>query len=111
MQQRSCFQDAGQMSSLKVMPCLFFFMGHFINLSDELAFSRDTLVFTVTSNFLIKSGDGGKKSGNSLRYSFPNSMGCKCVCCVLVVWGNFLSCLFSLPKAAVILTDRKWNFA
>lgn len=63
MQQRRCFQDADQMSSLKVMLFVVFFMGHFINLSDELASSRAALVlhYYLSPFLLIKSGSGEGK--------------------------------------------------
>lgn len=65
------------MSSLKVMPCLFF-MGHFINFSDELAFSKFLLLLLV---FLFNQEWKWeeKKSRNSPRCSFPNSMRCLCL--------------------------------
>lgn len=63
-----------------------------------LAFSKFLLLLLV---FLFNQG-GKKKSRNSLRCSFPNSVS---VC--LLGFGLF----FSLPRTAVILADRKWNFA
>lgn len=91
MQERRCFQDVGEMSSLKVMPFVGFFYGSFDKSQGWACFFQSNSCFALLFlafpfNQVWKWGRERSRGRKSMRHSFTKQYKAWGVCC----FGEFL---------------------